>query len=53
MKLSEPYMEVGQGSYLIKKKYTPAEMAEIINELITLKKKCEKKASKSKNSSNE
>lgn len=48
MKLNEPYMEVGQGSYLIKKKYTPSELAEIINELITLKKKCEKKASKIK-----
>lgn len=44
MKLREPFVEVGQGSYLIKKKYTANEMAEIFNELITLRKKCEKKS---------
>ena len=53
MKISEPYMEVGKGSYLIKKKYTTSEMAQIINELITLKKKCDKKASKAKNMNDE
>lgn len=53
MKLNEPYVEVGKGSYLIKKRYTPAEMVEIINELLMLKKKCEKKASKTKNNSDE
>jgi hypothetical protein len=53
MKMDEAYLKVGQDSYLIKKKYTTAEMAEIINELITLKKKCEKKASKVKGVNNE
>lgn len=48
MKINEPYMEVGHGSYLIKKKYTATEMASIINELITLKKKCEKKVERNK-----
>lgn len=53
MKISEPYVEVGKGSYLIKKKYTTSEMAQIINELITLKKKCDKKAQKSKSMNDE
>lgn len=53
MKINQPYIEVGSGNYLIKKKYTATEIAEIINELISLKKKCEKKASKVKSMSNE
>ena len=53
MKIKDNYMEVGKGSYLIKKKYTTAEMAQIINELITLKKKCEKKTAKEKDVNNE
>ncbi len=54
MKLDAPYKEILPGtSYLIKKKYTPSEIANIINELITLKKKYEKKKSKIENNKNE
>ena len=53
MKLDKPYMEVGPGSYLVKKKYSTTEIAELINELITLRKKCDKKQSKSKVNNNE
>jgi hypothetical protein len=53
MKINEPYIEVGQGSFLIKKKYTAMEMAAIINEVITLRKKCEKRAIKVKIADNE
>lgn len=48
MKISDPYIEVAQGSYLIKKKYSTTELAGIINEIITLKKKLEKKSIKVK-----
>ena len=48
MKLGKPYIEVGPESYLVKKKYSTIEIAELINELITLRKKCEKKQVKSK-----
>ena len=53
MKLDKPYIEVSAGSYLVKKKYSTIEIAELINELITLRKKCEKKQDKSKIKSNE
>ena len=53
MKLDKPYIEVGPGSYLVKKKYSTIEIAELINELITLRKKCEKKQDKSKIKDNE
>jgi hypothetical protein len=49
MKINEPYIEVGNGSFLIKKKYSANEIAAIINELITLKKKNEKRVAKLKN----
>ena len=53
MKMKDLYTEVATGSYLIKKKYTTNEIAELINENIALKKKIEKKQSKAKNKDNE
>lgn len=53
MKMDKPYIEVSPGSYLIKKKYTTTEIAELISENIALKKKCESKQLKSKNKNNE
>jgi hypothetical protein len=49
MKLDKPYIEVGPGSYLVKKKYSQIEIAELINENIALKKKYNKKQLKSSN----
>ena len=49
MKLDKPYVEVSQGNYIIKKKYTPDELAKIIDELITFKKKLQRKSQKNNN----
>lgn len=46
IKMEEPYIEVKNGSYLIKKRLTPKEIAELVDEIITLKKKCERLSKK-------
>ncbi len=53
LKIKEPYKEIIPGSFLIKKKYTTKEIAEIINEIIILKKKFEKKNKKLNYTNNE
>ena len=47
LKLDKPYMEVGPGSYIFKKKYSINEIAELISENVTLKEMCKKKQAKS------
>lgn len=46
MKMDDLFVKIGEGSYLIKKKYSPSELAEIFNEVITLRAKLEKKNNK-------
>lgn len=43
IKIDQPYVEVSNNNFLIKKKYTSEEIAELINEIITLRKKQNKK----------
>ena len=43
IKIDQPYVEVSNNNLLIKKKYTSEEIAELINEIITLRKKQNKK----------
>lgn len=46
IKMEEPFKEISPTSYLIKKKLSPMEIAELVNELINLRKKVSKKNSK-------